>query len=82
MTEEPEETAGGVPEQPCACMRDPFAALPPEMVPRAAPKKEPLRHVTCPVCGQVYWTNRETDLCFDCEWKGVRLPVPQATPEE
>jgi NAD-dependent dihydropyrimidine dehydrogenase PreA subunit len=25
--------------------------------------------VTCPVCGKQYWTNRETDVCYDCEAK-------------
>jgi len=30
--------------------------------------------VTCPGCGLVYWTNRATDLCVECEKKGVRIP--------
>jgi len=58
----------------CTCVQDPFAALPPELRPQPAPKKNSLRKVTCPGCGLVYWTNRKTDLCPDCEKKGVRLP--------
>ncbi len=58
----------------CTCTQDPFAALPPELRPRSAPKKNGLRKVTCPGCGLVYWTNRKTDLCPTCEKKGVRLP--------
>ena len=50
----------------CTCVRDGFGALPPELRPR--PKKNSsLRKVTCPGCGLVYRTNRETDLCMDCE---------------
>ena len=50
----------------CSCMRDGFGALPPELRPQ--PKKNTnLRKVTCPGCGTVYRTNRETDLCLDCE---------------
>jgi hypothetical protein len=52
----------------CTCMEDGFGALPPELRPR--PKKNSkLRKVTCPGCGLVYRTNRETDLCMDCEKK-------------
>jgi len=60
--------------QECSCgLADPFAYLPPEMRPR--PKKHSsLRKVTCPSCGKVYWTNRDTDLCFDCEKKGDLRP--------
>ena len=54
----------------CACMTDAFAALPPELRPRPK-KKSSLRKVTCPGCGLVYWTNRETDLCMECEKKGL-----------
>jgi small redox-active disulfide protein 2 len=28
-----------------------------------------LRKVACPVCGLNYWTNRDTDVCSDCERK-------------
>lgn len=62
-------TAEGVPL--CTWAQDPFAALPPELRPSPAPKKGGLRKVTCPGCGLVYWTNRKTDLCPDCEKKGM-----------
>ena len=52
----------------CSCMGDGFGALPPELRPRPE-KKSSLRKVTCPGCGLVYRTNRETDLCMDCEKK-------------
>jgi len=52
----------------CSCMRNGFGALPPELRPR--PKKNTsLRKITCPGCGLVYRTNRETDVCIDCEKK-------------
>ncbi len=53
----------------CACVTDPFLSLPPELRPRPK-KKGNLRKVTCPGCGLVFWTNRETDLCMECERKG------------
>jgi hypothetical protein len=53
-------------EKPCGCMRDPFAALPPEMQPKQQ-KESSLRKTTCTGCGREYWTNRSTDICFDCE---------------
>lgn len=56
----------------CTCIQDPFAALPPELRPTRQRKKSLLRKVTCPGCGQVYWTNRATDLCVDCEKKAQR----------
>jgi hypothetical protein len=68
--------------EPCSCMQDPFAALPPELIPRRAPKKSLLRRVTCPGCGRIYRTNRKTDLCMDCERKGVRPPELPAAEEE
>ncbi len=52
----------------CTCMGDGFGALPPELRPKSK-KKSGLRKVTCPGCGLVYRTNRETDLCMDCEKK-------------
>ncbi len=58
----------------CTCVQDPFAFLPPEMRPRAVKTDTDLRKVTCPNCGLVYWTNRKTDLCIDCEDKNVKLP--------
>jgi len=77
-----EESDREVPTQPCSCIRDPFEALPPELVPRAAAKKSSLRRVTCPGCSRVYQTNRKTDLCIDCERKGFRLPEPPVIEEE
>jgi len=50
----------------CTCVTNPFAALPPELRPRPQ-KKSSLRKVTCPGCGLVYWTNRDTNLCMECE---------------
>ena len=58
----------------CACMTDTFAALPPELRPRPK-KKSSLRKVTCPGCGLVYWTNRDTDLCMECEKKGLAARI-------
>jgi len=55
----------------CSCMKDTFAALPPELRPRPQ-RKSNLRQVTCPGCGLVYWTNRSTDVCMKCEAKGVK----------
>jgi len=31
------------------------------------PKKDWLRKTTCLRCGKVYWTDKETDYCMDCE---------------
>ncbi len=56
----------------CSCVTDPFAGLPPEMRPRPKPKMGKLRQVTCPGCGLKYWTNRSTDLCMDCQKKGIK----------
>ena len=58
----------------CSCVTDPFSNLPPELMPRPKNTMGGLRKVTCPACGVRYWTNRDTDLCTDCEKKGVRLP--------
>ncbi len=54
----------------CTCMTEGFADLPPELRPRRTSRKSSLRKVACPGCGLVYWTNRPTDLCMDCEKKG------------
>jgi len=62
------------PRPSCICASDPFAALPPELRPKPEQKPSSLRQVTCPGCRLVYWTNRATDLCMECEKKGVRLP--------
>jgi small redox-active disulfide protein 2 len=69
----------------CSCVSDPFADLPPELRPAggdeaAKQQRFGLRKVTCPGCGLVYTTNRATDLCIDCERKGVKVP-PQTTEE-
>ncbi len=58
----------------CTCVTNPFTALPPELRPRPR-KKSSLRKVTCPGCGLVYWTNRTTDLCMECEKEGGQIPV-------
>ncbi len=58
----------------CTCIQDPFANLPPELRPKPVQKIGGLRKVTCPKCGLSYWTNRETDLCVDCEKKGRHSP--------
>jgi len=60
----------------CACNRDPFAGLPPEMRPRKD-SMSGLRKVTCPVCGLNYWTNRDTDVCSDCEKKQPARVAPK-----
>jgi small redox-active disulfide protein 2 len=52
----------------CTCTKDPFASLPPEMRPRKDTLSG-LRKVVCPACGLNYWTNRDTDVCSDCERK-------------
>jgi len=30
-------------------------------------KKDLIRKTTCRVCGKNYWTNRDDNVCFDCE---------------
>jgi hypothetical protein len=67
------ETSGDVPPSVCSCASDPFADLPPELRPWPKPRMGNLRQVTCPGCGLQYWTNRSTDLCPDCEKKGVTI---------
>ncbi|MGD8996688.1 MAG: hypothetical protein PVH80_01150 [Anaerolineae bacterium] len=49
-------------------MKDGFSSLPPELRPRPK-KRSSLREVTCPGCGLVYRTNRDTDLCMNCDEK-------------
>ena len=34
---------------------------------RAPQDKGLLRKTKCKKCGKVFWTNRDADLCFDCE---------------
>ena len=66
-----DKPAGG-----CACSRDPFASLPPEMRPHKDVMSG-LRKVVCPVCGLNYWTNRDTDVCSDCEKKQPARVAPK-----
>ena len=66
----------------CICMQDPYAALPPELRPKPEQKLGGLRKVTCPGCGLVYSTNRKTDLCIECEKKGVHIPETKNNPED
>jgi hypothetical protein len=77
LEEKPDQTeqTEGKPKS-CTCIQDPFAALPPELRPRPITNDFGLRKVACPNCGFVYWTNRKTDLCVDCEKKGIHLPDP------
>lgn len=49
----------------CSC-GDPWRDLPPELRPKVK-KPSSLREAKCPGCGRRFWTNRETDYCFDCE---------------
>jgi small redox-active disulfide protein 2 len=60
----------------CACSRDPFASLPPEMRPHKDAMSG-LRKVMCPSCGLNYWTNRDTDVCSDCEKKQPARVAPK-----
>ncbi len=53
----------------CTCFSDPLTSLPPELFPKQKTWKSKFRKVTCPKCGLVYWTNRQTDLCNECENK-------------
>jgi small redox-active disulfide protein 2 len=66
-----DKPAGG-----CACSRDPFASLPPEMRPRKD-SMSGLRQVVCPVCGLNYWTNRSTNVCAECERKQPARVAPK-----
>mgnify|MGYP001042414828 CR=1 FL=1 len=36
-------------------------------MPKVPKDKGLLRKVKCRNCGRIFWTNRDTDLCFDCE---------------
>jgi hypothetical protein len=58
-------------------VQDPFADLPPELRPKPVHKVGGLRKVNCSGCGLVYWTNRKTDLCPECEKKGIPVPESQ-----
>jgi hypothetical protein len=65
--EQEEVHPAGLQEASCSCIQDPFASLPSELRPRLEPKKGGLRKLSCPQCNQEYWTNRDTDLCIQCE---------------
>jgi hypothetical protein len=69
-----DDKKANTPKPICTCVKDPFADLPPELRPRPVQKIGGLRKVACPGCGLVYWTNRATDLCIECEKRGVKLP--------
>lgn len=51
----------------CSCVKDPYANLPPEARPAEPSPMRGLRKTACPGCGKIYWTNRASDWCFDCE---------------
>jgi hypothetical protein len=54
-------------QKPCACTQGLLDMM------RAAPtKRDWLRKTICPACKKEYWTNRETDYCFDCESRRSR----------
>lgn len=57
----------------CPICHDPFSDLPPELRPHSENNMGDLRRITCPGCGLVYWTNRKTNLCVECEKKGVKI---------
>jgi len=46
----------------CAC-----ASRMADLLRATCAKRDWLRKTTCPECKKEYWTNRETDYCFDCE---------------
>jgi small redox-active disulfide protein 2 len=58
----------------CACSRDPFAGLPPDVRPRRQDAMSGLHKVVCPICGLNYWTNRDTNVCSDCDRKQPAQP--------
>ena len=39
-------------------------------------KKDLIRKTTCRVCGKNYWTNRDEDVCFDCESQKRSATLP------
>ena len=79
-TNTPETQTPGKPPL-CSCVQDPFKDLPPGLRPRPRNIMGPVHKVTCPSCGLVYWTNRKTDLCIDCEKKGVGLSKVNINPD-
>ena len=75
---EPEESPENIPL--CTCFKDPFADLPAELRPKPVEKLNGLRKVTCPGCELVYWTNRKTDMCIECEKKGIKVQGDSTEP--
>jgi hypothetical protein len=65
-----EPSGKGLPAD-CTCVSNPYASLPPELRPHPKNSMGGLRRVTCPNCGLKYWTNRQSDLCVDCEKSGA-----------
>ncbi|MCW4020330.1 MAG: hypothetical protein NWF14_03770 [Candidatus Bathyarchaeota archaeon] len=39
-------------------------------LPKALKDKGLVRKTKCTICGKIFWTNRDVDLCFDCEKYG------------
>src|SRR5512136_2364369 len=37
------------------------------LIDRTEKEKGLIRRTTCKVCGKVFWTNSEKDVCFDCK---------------
>ena len=68
-----DKKSGDTPPAVCTCLSNPFAKLPPGVHPRLKPRLGNLRQVTCPGCELEYWTNRLTDLCLDCQKKGIKI---------
>jgi len=68
MPDTNDDSRRGLPPAPdgSPCCSDPFSELPAELRPRPAAKLNDLRRVTCPHCGLVYWTNRESTTCIGC----------------
>ena len=63
----PEDPGDAKSSSACRCVQDIFAALPPGERPHGKPPMGNLCHVTCPVCGLEYWTNRTANICRECE---------------
>jgi len=80
--EQDQKNQGGGKPPLCTCITDPFANLPPELRPHNRNPMGDLRKVTCPGCGLVYWTNRQIDLCIDCEKKAVSSPESEIKTED
>jgi hypothetical protein len=52
----------------CACGSKYF-----DLMSVSPPKRDWLRRTTLPRCKKVYWTNKETDYCMDCEPLAIEL---------